>query len=593
MNISKYLNLFLKNTPRLLSSALLTFFIFLVFFWFCTKNYPDFYKFSTARHLYAILSIEFIFFLMSNIFKNKKIYIFIHSVFIFFLVNYYGTVIVGLEFWNDVINKELFVSYLTQINKLVEVVDLSKLSLFICLSLLFILVFVCKYYSFMYGLKKYGALNVNVKCITYCILCSLCISAHAVFILFSPELSNDSSEQDRALTNSEIVERESEKEKNIDAQEDAERVKYFSLKQVSNNTNIIIITGDSLRPDHMSLYGYPRNTTPRLEKFVRDNEGIHLNTMRSVCGHTSCGMQGLISSKYVDFFSKNPVDLYEVLRSIGYKTSLFLGGDFVHFYNSNTIFRNADFYFDGNEARKTNSYINGDEWIISKSAQIKEENQPQLLQFHLMTTHFLGDVSIKNKAFFPEKRCSRLDFSYSIDVCFNKYDNAVIQFDFNVNKILENLEKNNLLKKSIVIISADHGEYLGEKGLFSHAQSFYEPVMKVPFIVILPEYLREGTRDAFEKAKKCAMPTSIADIAPTILSLINVASPKSWHGLSILGNCLENRRVKYNQSEYSVEIFREDEWLFKEVKDTKTGEMFRFNLTQDPNENNKILVTSP
>ena len=67
------------------------------------------------------------FFLMSNILKNKKIYIFTHSVFIFFLVNYYSTVIIGLEFWNDVINKELFVSYLTQVNKLVEVVDLSKL----------------------------------------------------------------------------------------------------------------------------------------------------------------------------------------------------------------------------------------------------------------------------------------------------------------------------------------------------------------------------------------------------------------------------------------------------------------------------------
>ncbi len=597
MNFNNIIKPLTRNIIRFLISALPTFFISISFLTYCTYNYSNFYSFPYIYHLYTIFSIEILLFIIFNLAsKLNKFYIsvFVHSIFIFLLVNYYCIVIIGLESWHEIINKELLVSYLTQITKLLKVIDVSITKIITILSFEFLIIFTLKYLSVIFTIKKYGFCNINIKSLVFYLISSIFVVSHATLILFNPgETKGLEKNYFRFLKENEIFENANEKERKIDEQEEIERKRYLSSiahKSNSDNINIVLITGDSLRPDHMSLYGYKRNTTPNIENIVKNNEGVFLNNMRSVCGHTACGMRGLASSKYVDSFSKNPIDIYEILKKLGYKTSLFLGGDFLNFYNSNLIFRKTDLYFDGNEARKTNSYINSDEWIIEKSALIKKEDNPQFLQFHLMSTHILGDSSEKYKVFFPEKNCYKSEPSSAseIDTCINRYDNSILQFDFYVNKIIENLKENDLLKDSIIIISADHGEFLGEKGLFIHGKSFYEQVMKIPFILILPERLRKANTTFLKNIKKCSMPTSIVDIAPTVLSLIDIDSPKTWEGISIKDYCQQDRKTKYLQSEYSVEVFNKNKWLFKKVNDTQKNETFKFNLTLDPYENNKI-----
>ncbi len=574
--------------------SLPTFIISYVFLYFYVSRDFDHYSFSILPHLYVIYSIEILFFSIKILsFHRKKIIkysvVIIHSVFALSLISYYISVISAIRFWGKVISKELILSYLTQLDSVINVFNINKITIFSCLF--FALFFIFLINSAL--LNKLMAMNyfkcAQKKYAYIFLLLSIFMIPHSIFREYGV-FEIDEPFHLTFFEGAEIQKSENDVEIKIDKKEDVERDHYFSSKQDVNGVNIILITGDSLRPDHMSLYGYSRKTTKNIENFLDKNEGVYFQNVWSICGQTDCGMQGLVSSKYVGSFSKNPIDIYEILHKFGYKTSLFLGGDFLNFYDSNKIFRRADVYFDGNEARRNGFYVNADDWIINKSLQIKKDSKPQFLQFHLMSTHFLGQVSNEYKVFLPEKKCSGINFDpKNIAECFNIYDNAVVQFDSYVGKILENLDKNDILKESIVIITADHGEYLGEHGMFAHAAAFYEPVSRIPFVLVLPENLRQKSKQVLENFKKCNTPISIVDIAPSILSLVNISEPpKTWEGVSITKECQLERKIKYQQRDYSAEIFFFFLNLFKLVKDVKNDNSFQFNLTLDPSENTKL-----
>src|SRR5262249_20433382 len=101
--------------------------------------------------------------------------------------------------------------------------------------------------------------------------------------------------------------------------------------------------------------------------------------------------------------------------------------------------------------------------------------------------------------------------------------NGVLQADMIVGELLTTLQRKGYLKDALVVITADHGESLGEHGLFTHANSVREEVLHVPLLFVSYGDQPQVADGGF------ATPSQI-DIAPTILDAMSLRMPASWMG---------------------------------------------------------------
>ena len=91
------------------------------------------------------------------------------------------------------------------------------------------------------------------------------------------------------------------------------------------------------------------------------------------------------------------------------------------------------------------------------------------------------------------------------------YDGAIAYLDSEIGKLFTELERRHLLERTVVIVTADHGEEFGEHGLASHGHSLYRPSLQVPLAIWLPGYVAEGRR--------VTAPVSLQDLPATVLEL--------------------------------------------------------------------------
>lgn len=105
----------------------------------------------------------------------------------------------------------------------------------------------------------------------------------------------------------------------------------------------------------------------------------------------------------------------------------------------------------------------------------------------------------------------------------NKYENSVKETDKQIKKLKWEMKKLKLLNKTTFIITADHGEMLGEYGLQQHGHSTHDQEAKVPLIITKRWKKEEITQQ-----------TRTIDIAPTILDILKIKPPENWRGTTLL-----------------------------------------------------------
>ncbi|HDH07285.1 MAG TPA: DUF229 domain-containing protein, partial [Thermoproteales archaeon] len=113
------------------------------------------------------------------------------------------------------------------------------------------------------------------------------------------------------------------------------------------------------------------------------------------------------------------------------------------------------------------------------------------------------------------------DENLSIDL----YDGEILYTDHCISEVLATLEQEDLLDDTLIIVTSDHGEQLGQHGLYGHA-GLHEPVIKIPLIIYYPKKLPKGLR-----IKEYAQQ---ADIVPTILDLAGIKVDYKFDGESLL-----------------------------------------------------------
>ena len=337
----------------------------------------------------------------------------------------------------------------------------------------------------------------------------------------------------------------------------------------AKKTNLIVLGIDSLRADHMSCYGYHRNTTPHIDAFAKrgtlfeKNYSAHIPTTSAYASMLT-GLDSFSTSvvalRHEGGLPKNIKTLPEILKTNGYNTSC-VG------FTGNPSSRGFDKYFD---------YPAWGSWAKGRSPKAEELNnvaipeldrlskskKPFFLFLRHMDPHapylppapfermfYSGnELDPKNKSmdpvfsfkpfcdFFAEWMPPGVTDRHYIDA---QYDGAIAYMDACIQRIITRIHELNLIDDTLIVINGDHGETLYEHECWYDHHGMYENTLHVPLILHLPGKIPSGERIN-------GMPLH-QDLLPTILKLLNIKVDAKFDGKSLVPLMQGKRSTNYSE----------------------------------------------
>jgi arylsulfatase A-like enzyme len=331
---------------------------------------------------------------------------------------------------------------------------------------------------------------------------------------------------------------------------------FFFQQSVYGHTpkNVLLITVDTLRADHLSCYGYPFPTSPNIDNLSK--EGVLFLSSRTPIPTTSPAHATLMTSLYPQnhnvIMNLAPMDenittLAEVLKENGYTTAAVVSAWPLKKEGSG-LEKGFDFYEDsfknyyrGVQAEQfadkaTNKAIN---WLH------KNKEKKFFLWVHYFDPHFpyYEHADLHNLLFKVKKKEEKKSLSKTEDIIY-RYDREIAFADFYIGRLLDVIKKWNLESDTIIIFTADHGESLGEHDYTGHGKYLYEPSLYIPLIIKHPEKILEG--------KIIKREVSLLDIMPTILDFLGIPTKIILLGESLVPLITGNDQEKYNRLHYFI-----------------------------------------
>ncbi len=357
----------------------------------------------------------------------------------------------------------------------------------------------------------------------------------------------------------------------------------------SRRANVVLIIVDSLRADRMQVYGYPRETTPFLSGLLRDGRLSRVDAAFSTCSESFCGITSTLASREFRDISARTYQLQDVLRDEGYRTWFLLSGNhsawngLPQFYHAD-----ADTFFDGSQSQRYT--IDDDRTVLEGLERVPPASaaQPAFFYLHLMSTHYLGVQFDESHVFTrPDDRVAPGAQPYAILPELEKpdrYDDKVRQADAVIARIFDALRAKGYLDRSIVVITGDHGEGLGERH-WAHGWHLYNEDVRIPLLVYDAPHARYP--DLTFAAQ--------VDIAPTIVDRLGLPIPTSWEGESLLAP--SRRRFTFHQTYFLPNrfavLYRDDRALFKFIATPDYGKEELYDLTADRAEARNLVEDRP
>ena len=323
--------------------------------------------------------------------------------------------------------------------------------------------------------------------------------------------------------------------------------------------NVVLIVIDTLRADHLGCYGYFRDASPTIDKIAREGvlfENFYASGIPTGPGFTSI-ITGLypINHKYYitpwDVPNAYQMDdnipvLAEFLWDSGYTTVAI--DNLINFRSHMKHFvRGYEYYINPTRSSKwIHHHVTASEVNRRLIPWIRQHSYERFFLFiHYWDPHMPYNQPKAYRDIFRHKELKDLkvvkapagydyvpgwgkadeipkgdDFK-SIDL----YDGEIFYVDYAISEIVNVLKDEGILNETLLIITSDHGEQLGQHGIWGHA-GLHEAVIKVPLIMRCPKILPQGIR-----VKEYAQHV---DIVPTILNLVNVKTETSFDGDDLL-----------------------------------------------------------
>jgi len=303
---------------------------------------------------------------------------------------------------------------------------------------------------------------------------------------------------------------------------------------VSNlKPNIVLITAQSLRPDHLSCYGYEHISTKTIDSLAARGvlfENAYCNVPHSLFANTTI-LSGKLGGSV----------LFRRGESIGFNTPYKLLSGYLKNKGYSTIavassqfsLKDAGFGKDFDGFENVLKDIKPQEYS-SRAEKVTKKALGLLKQFKK-----------SKKPIFLWAEYSLPQYPYALPETFKEdegdfpYDRQILLLDSEIAKLMKGLRKLGLSKNTIIILTATNGESFDEHKEPLHGIFLYEPGVKVPLIVSLPK------GPSKRKTKKVC---SQMDIAPTILDILRIPyNTKEFDGESLLAQIKEKKEAKENQ----------------------------------------------
>lgn len=298
--------------------------------------------------------------------------------------------------------------------------------------------------------------------------------------------------------------------------------------------NVLILVLDTLRRDRMSCYGYRRDTTPFIDSLIP--ETAFYKNAYSVANWTLPAHASLFTGLYPGthgthfenvFLDVSIPTLGEALQRGGYRTFAISENFFVGSYTG--LSRGFD-VFVPREIYHAPSTLSRDDPVHGHLATFldTDENKPFFCFINLMACHkpynrsgdcfgmYLSDPAYRNRYdynLWSKLAQKNLDREWLLHLN-EHYDACVRHADQLVEAIMGVLKKHGLLDSTMIVVTSDHGENLGDHGLLGHDLCLYETLVSIPLLIRFPEGHRAG-----ETVKR---PVQLVDIPPTVEEMTHV-----------------------------------------------------------------------
>lgn len=379
--------------------------------------------------------------------------------------------------------------------------------------------------------------------------------------------------------------------------------------------NIVFVLLDAARADHFSGYGYGKNTTPRIDAI--SSKGAVFLQVFSPATATLDSIPRIMSSRYFslpvyqdDAFRwgikmENPAGIFkqydeqqvflpQVLSAEGYTTALFHNHAGID--ENSYLARQFDESFVFSALSPT--AISAEAEIVSAVIDWIRRNREKrfFIYCHLMSPHqpYLEvneDRDLFPAGDFPHPRSviskinEAADLSADgwsreeLEVLVGLYDSKLKDADRQVGRLYDELTELGLGEKTLLIVTSDHGENLGEHNHLGHSGPPWDSCTHIPLIMVYPPRIPP-------EAKVTGLGEAI-DIAPTILELcgINLPAGKAFDGESLLA-AVDHGRTG-----------REQVFTYGSIRTSNYKYIFNpdllYDLEKDPGEENNIADRNP
>jgi arylsulfatase A-like enzyme len=335
--------------------------------------------------------------------------------------------------------------------------------------------------------------------------------------------------------------------------------------------NVILISIDTLRADHLSCYGYRFPTSPRIDAFA--GRGARFERAISSSGWTVPAHMTMLTGydaleHKTDGYPEppkapSPFDtVAQILKSKGVRTAAFVGGGFLW---RKVAFSRGFQKYSSKGRHFTHNVDNARAWVRDHRDErfflflhgydVHRPYTPSNKNARLFSGNYKGRFKVVNLA--PDKpRPSDDDLRFAI----SQYDGEIRDVDDLLGELLSEWEATGLLENTLVIITADHGDEFYEHGQVYHAHSLYDELLHVPLIIVGPGVV-PGVH---------ARQVGLIDVTPTILSAMGFVSESNrMQGIDLMPIARGERELpqrllfsslRFSTFPYSIAALRDDNW---------------------------------
>jgi arylsulfatase A-like enzyme len=298
--------------------------------------------------------------------------------------------------------------------------------------------------------------------------------------------------------------------------------------------NVVLISIDTLRADHLSAYGYPASTTPFIDSLAR--KGLLFEEAVTPLPSTTPSHASMLTALYPPRHgctilampvSRNVEMLAMVFRRNGYYTDASVAVNhlgrafnfdrgFVDFAQPSAVQRNAD-------------TVNADVFRSMGSYAAKTRSRPFFLWVHYFDCHApygWWRTQSESDSLSPDTNVSQQEL-------IDRYDSSIRHVDDEVRRLYEYLSGRGLAENTIFCITADHGEQIGDHGLAQGHADIYRETVHVPLIFVGPDI----------PAGRSKRIVSIMDVAPSLLAAVGLKFDAKIDGQNIIPPDSLPRRV--------------------------------------------------